>query len=214
MKILAPVFGGRALCALGLLALAASSPAPAQRARRTTPGRLLASRTDTIEVERRGGGETGATGARLRLTRTDSGFVGLLRLSAYHSDPRYSIPPRQCDTAMTSFMPRAVAERLLTLVESTVIEVGTPPPLPRVYDVWRHDTFRLSGRNGAVVIRDARAVEHRDTLYHVRFRTVRTNRGAVRGSYAEEPTPLMQADRMLDAYMRREQLEKFSRACG
>ena len=127
---------------------------------------MLVGRTDTIEVERSSGGEFATTRANLRLTRTDSGFVGLLRLSVYRADPLVSVgrtaTPRQCDTAMTSFMPLAVAERMLALVYGTVIEVGAPPARGDIVtEVWRHDTFRLAGRTGAIVVHDARTVEHR-----------------------------------------------------
>jgi hypothetical protein len=217
-KVVLPVFAGRPLCALGLLALAAFSPVAAQSGRRTTLGLLLAGRTDTIEVERSSDGERGATRAHLRLTRTDSGFVGLLRLSVYRVDPSVSVghtpEAPQCDTAMISFMPLAVAERLRALVDSTVIAVGAPPARRyAVRDIRRHDTFRLSGRTGAVVVRDARTVEHREILYHVPLETAGTDRRSARNPFGETQTPLTEARHLLDANMRREQLEVFSREC-
>jgi hypothetical protein len=204
----------RARWVLGLFtfALAGVSSASAQRVRRTTVGRLLAARADTIEVEQGIGGELGSRSAHLRLARTDSGFVGSLQLRA-NRFPDLGQTERHCDTTLTTRMPPAVARRLLALVDRAVIERGEAPEGPRVYDIQVHHWYRVAAHDESVVVRNGHAVEHRDVRYRAPLKRGPIPRDAPSWALIDQKAPLMKADELLQSYMQEEQSIAFAIAC-
>jgi hypothetical protein len=195
-----------------VFALVGVPSASAQRVRRTTVGRLLAARVDTIEVEQRIGGELGSRSAHLRLARTDSGFLGQLQLSAYRS-PYIGRSARRCDTTLTARMAPAVKRRLLALVERAVIEQGEAPEGPRVTDIQVDDWYRVAARDESVVVRNGHAVEHRDVRYRAPLKRGPIPRDAPSWARIDANAPLMKAHELLQSYLQEARLIAFSIAC-
>ena len=200
------VFG---ICALALVSVSSS---PAQRVRRTTVGRLLAARVDTIEVEQGIGGELGSRSTHLLLARTDSGFLGSLQLRSYRS-PDINRTARRCDTTVTARMAPAVARRLLALVERAVIEQGEAPEGPLVTDIQVHHWYRVAARDESVVVRNGHAVEHRDVRYRAPLRRGPIPRDAPSWALIDVNAPLMKAHELLQPYLHEERSIAFSIAC-
>jgi len=203
----------RAQWVLGIVAFAfiGVASASAQSVRRTTVGRLLAARTDTIEVEQGIGGELGFRSAYLRLARTDSGFVGSLQFRALRF--RDGRTERRCDTTLTARMAPAVARRLLALVDGAVIERGEAPQGPVVSDVQVDDWFRVAARGESVVVRQGHVVEHRDVRYRAPLKRGPIPRDAPTWALIDTKAPLMKAHELLRSYLEEERLIAFAKAC-
>jgi hypothetical protein len=204
----------RARWVLGIFsfALVGVSSTSAQRVRRTTVGRLLSARVDTIEMEHGIGGELGSRSAHLRLARTDSGFAGTLQLRAYRS-PDLGGAAKRCDTTMTAHMAPAVARRLLALVDRAVIERGEAPEGPRVHDIQVHHWYRVAAHDESVVVRNGHAVEHRDVRYRAPLKRGPVPRDTPSWALIDQKASLMKAGELLQSYMQEERSIAFSIAC-
>jgi hypothetical protein len=203
------------LSSLGALACVAAQSAFAQSPRRTTVGRLLKGRVDTIDVGHRVGGELGSQSARLLLVRVDStgGFVGTLRLQS-HRTGRLEVPERGCDTTLHAAMPAKAATRLLTLLRGAVIEPGEAASGIPMRDVWFDDSYRLATRDQAIVVRDGRTVVHGETRYRAPLK--RDRQGRIRPPWPaiDTDTPFMKAHELLATHLRPELSMAFAKACS
>jgi len=193
-------------------AFTSMSPASAQRVQRTTVGRLLAAPADTIEAEQGNSGELGYRSAHLRLTRTDSGFVGSLQFRARRSGGIRG-SERSCDTTMTARLAPTAARRLLRLVGSAVIERGEAPEAPRVTDIQFDDWYRLAARGESVVVRNGHAVEHREVRYRSPLKRGPIPRDAPSWALVDQKAPLMKVRELLQSYLQEERLTAFVSAC-
>jgi len=204
----------RARSVFGILAFAlvGVSSASAQGVRRTTVGRLLAARADTIEMKDQIGGRRGFRSATLRLARTDSGFVGSLQFRALRS-PRINQSERQCDTTLTARMAPAAARRLLALVDSAVIEEGEAPAGPYVTDIHVDRWYRVAARDESVIVRNGHAVEHRDVRYRAPLKRGPIPEDAPSWALIDMKAPLMKARELLQSYLQEERLIAFAIAC-
>jgi hypothetical protein len=198
------------LAALTLLALEGTA---AQSPRRTTVGRLLAGRVDTIAVEERDGGELGSKSASLQLVLVDSGYRGTLRLRAVVTDMTNVAGGRRCDTTMMVTMPASAAKRLFALLNPAVIEPGEAAPGVPIYDVWQEYSYTLGSRSDTIVVRNGRTLVHREIRYRAPLK--RDRKGRVRPPWpiVDMNTPLMKAHEILQGYLQRDRLIALARAC-
>jgi hypothetical protein len=194
----------RVVWTLGVLTLGAVCSAGAQRPRETTVGRLLTFPVDTIEADRSFGGDGWGQGSRLALVRTDSGFVGRVRV--YLAKELWAGGPMRCDTTLAVRLTPSIATRLLGLIDRVAVAPGAPPGRIPVYDAYWDDRLRLSGPRRSVEIRDDRAVVLGDSAYHVLIPRTRESR-------RPPPSPMVEARRMVEVYLRADLVDSLNASC-
>jgi hypothetical protein len=190
--------------ALGVLTLGAVCSAGAQRSRETTVGRLLTFPVDTIEADRSFSGDGWGQGSRLALVRTDSGFVGRVRV--YLAKESWAGGPMRCDTTLAVRLTPSIATRLLRVIERIAIAPGAPLGRIPVYDAYWDDRLRLSGPRGSMDMRDDRAVVLDDSAYHVVAPRTRESR-------RPRPSPMVEARRIVEAYLRADLVDSLNATC-
>jgi hypothetical protein len=194
----------RVVWALGVLSLGALFSAGAQRPRETTVGRLLTFPVDTIEADRSFSGDGWGQGSRLALVRTDSGFVG--RVKVYLAKESWAGGPMHCDTTLAVRLTPSIATRLLGLIDRVAVARGAPPRRIPVYDAYWDDRLRLSGPRGSMDIRDDRTVVLDDSAYHVVVPRARESRRS-------RPRPIVEARRIVEAYLRADLVDSLNASC-